>query len=310
MALGLKGYLCFKFAQPVSKAGDGILFFKLHHFTGAGTGNQFLFPILCLTIFIFDALYINRIVNESKLFPKPNFLPGMCFILISTFIVPLHQFNAALLASPLILLMLSMIFRLANSSSPASTAFNLGFIGSLASLIYYPCVVFLILAFIGLSFNRPFKLKEWVTVVVGTTTPIYFLLSYIYLTDGNISMPYNRLYYPQNFWRAVPYILTYAIIAIHAIGGFVLSQQYFNRQVVHVRQNWKVVYLLLCLSFGLAAFYFFRNHESRIFLIMPVSILGAAIYFYIKRKWVSLLLYTGSLVFAVYIAYVYKFPGL
>ncbi len=114
--------------------------------------------------------------------PRANYLPGMCYILITSLLPDWGHFSAPLLINSIIIWCWYRMVALYNSQSPVSSIFNIGLFLGLATLLYIPAFAFLILLFFALLIMRPFRIQEWFVGFIGFTAPYYFLCLILYFT--------------------------------------------------------------------------------------------------------------------------------
>ena len=132
-------------------------------------------PILAGLLLYGQALLFNRICNDQKLLPRPNYLPAMAHMLTTSLFVEWNYFSAPLIANTLLIWIFYRMTTLPTIQRPAGAIFSIGVLIGIVTLLYRPAVVFVVLVLLALFIMRPFRLKEWAINLLGITMPYYFL---------------------------------------------------------------------------------------------------------------------------------------
>ena len=147
-------------------------------------------------------------------------------------------------------------------------------------------------------------------VLVGIGAPFYFYFSYLYLTDALASFIWPRVTIGLIKLRPTPfYISSIAIVIIISLIGIYFVNKNFSKQVVTSRKNWQMVLIYL---FFFCALFFFPSFDKINFpflLAVPISVLHSAVYFYVRKKWMSITLHLASFGIAIYLGYFSSFFG-
>ena len=76
-AFVLKWYSFLHPHVPLPQATDGFLYFKFLNFLlPAGRSVPVIYPFIVLILTLTQAITFNNLINNEKLLPKPNYLPG------------------------------------------------------------------------------------------------------------------------------------------------------------------------------------------------------------------------------------------
>jgi hypothetical protein len=199
---------------------------------------------------------------------------------------------------------LAKLCKLHSVNDSNKTFFNLGLILGLSMLIYFPSVIFLLLIFLALMITRAFRLPEWIIVILGILTPIYFLYSGMYLTKMNtasispslgVSVPFFR--FSQYEWTALIIILFTVIV------GFVFVQNNMLKLLVQARKNWTIIILFLFFALILP---FLNAGSGMIYflpLMIPIAIISAAAFYFPGKRWFPILSHWGLFILSAIIGY-------
>ncbi len=305
VALRTAGFLHYN--APVRDAGDAALYrITLRFLDYISQSVSWIYPFVTLLLVLLQAFYINRIANSLKLFPKSNYLAGISYILLSSIVPNWYHFSAPLLAATIIIWVYSEVVKLQLHSQIKGRLFNIGMGLGICLFIFPPAAVFILIIFAGLALFKAFRFNEWLIVIVGLLLPVYFFYSWQFLYYGEISnrLPNLIAHLPVKNLNNVKLTILLAFL-VHAGVGFLFSQQNLRKQLVQTRNAWKLSYFYIVL----ASFIFFlttsSNEFDQIFIVAPLSLLAAAMHFYLPKKWMSNVLHFLMLIFAIYIGYFY-----
>ncbi|CAN5355637.1 hypothetical protein BH09BAC2_BH09BAC2_21410 [soil metagenome] len=286
---------------------DEGLFFKLiAQSLTAITVNNFFYVALAYALLFVQAMMFNRLLNNLRMWPKPNYLPAMSYLLLSSLLPEWNTFSSGLLVNSLLIWGFAKIFKLYNTPAPKTFVFDLGLIIGLISLLNFPAIVLVIFILIALSIVRSFNLKEGIIALVGVATPYYFLAAVLYLKNSisNFKFPYLFRAFP--FYQTdVYHMAAFGIILLLFIIGLFFVQTGINKYVVQVRKNWAIIFLftvfaiIVSLAGNKPLFQYF------LMLLLPVSPYVAASFFHLRRI-IAEILHLSLVVLVIYCSYFLK----
>jgi hypothetical protein len=242
--LFIKAYFIFHPALPVAHAADGFLFNVLdERLNSIFHDRAGWFVLLTMLLLLTQALTLNRIVNDARLLPKSTYLPAMSYLLITTFFKEWNVFSAALIVNTVMLWALPLMLALYSKTSARNIVFNIGMIIGIASLVYFPAIIFLLLIWAVLMITRPFRPAEWILAALGLVCPFYFVGTYLFLTGRMklfLKIPFAGLSYPklpQEYFALASMAL---IILLFIFSLFRIQQVYF-KMLIQVRKGWMIL---------------------------------------------------------------------
>lgn len=239
--------------------------------------NPGFLAVLTITILILSSLYFNHLLTERKMYHRSNFLPALCLVLLTSLFAGTQRMQAGILMLPVTILLFRQMMLLYNNAKPRTIVVNIGLIAGTGTLLYHPYWWMLPWCFWALAQMRPFRLNEWVLMLLSFGVPAYVVLSYEYLTDQwNPSAhwpewnPLTVLPAWNNWW-----ITLVIIITLWLLQGFSQWQAANKRMLIQTRKNW---YLLLMMGiFVLPSLFFPKGnlYEGLTLLLLPASALAA-----------------------------------
>ena len=283
----------FLFAKPVvATEADGMLYRYLVSFFPKGA-EAFISAVLAFILLYLQALLLNFLVNEYRLTLKPNYLPGMAYLLITSLQPEWNYFSAPLLANTFIVLSFIQLLRIYNAPAAKEIIYNTGLLLGICSFIFLPSVLIAICLLLGILILRPFRLNELFLLLIGVATPFYFYGVYLFLTD-QFSIyklfPSIRFHLPVIKNTTWLYVNLGVLVLPFLIGGYYI-QVHLGKLIIQVRKNWSILLLYLLLSVLIP----FVNSSSFfynwILVTLPLAAFHAAAYLYLPRKWIALSLF-------------------
>lgn len=285
---------------PTPKPGHGILFQKILKFLEpAGHSNPIIYPLLAFALIFLQAIQLNQFMNAQRMMSRPNFFPGMSYMLITSLLPEWNYFSAPLIINTILLFVLSGLFKIYNQSNAKGAIFNIGLALGVASFLFFPAITFLIWILLALAVMRPFKLNEWVLCIVGIITPYYFYGIYLFITDQwNIHnlLPDFSIGLPaitQSAWLAGSAFL---LIVPFLMGGYFV-QDNLRRMLIQVRKGWS---LLLLYLLGAIFIPFVNNSdtfENWVITAIPFAAFHACTYLYSTIRILPMLLFWLTVAF-------------
>jgi hypothetical protein len=258
---------------------DGLISVFLQTYI-VGLNPTLLFVIYQLVILL-QAIRINLLLDEYRMFPQAGYTAAMGYILLTALVKDWSAISSALMANFILIWLLMKIVRLYNQQSPKTLLFNIGLIMGVAMIAYHPIAIVIPILLFSLAIMRAFQLQEWFVLLMGTLLPFYFLVSWLYINDATTSfITYLPKFYlnKQLFPIQNKQLIAGSIVfTFSMLVGILYWQQFNSRLVIQMRKNWSVL-LLTLLIVAFAPFIFWQAGISCFLLaIVPAAaFLGAA----------------------------------
>ena len=230
-------------AGPLQQPEDHFLYNWLIGFLKPLNIPPVLYVLFSFLLLYSQALLFNRICNDQKLLPRPNYLPAMAHMLTTSLFWDWNFFSAPLLANTFLIWIFYRMTTLPTIQRPAGAIFAIGVQIGIVTLLYRPAVVFVALVILALFIMRPFRLKEWAINLLGITMPYYFLALVLYLGnqwDWNKIKPVFSISLPaipSSVYTTISIIL---LVVPFMIGGYFV-QANLNKMYIHVRKSWSLL---------------------------------------------------------------------
>lgn len=293
---------------PVIQKSDGFLFDHIlaaikPAFNNYPVGYSFITYLLLFT----QAVSFNQLLNNRRLMQKPNYLPGMSYLLITSFFSEWNILSAPLVINSLLIWVWAKMSNLYNNKNAKTTLYNIGIAIGICTFFYFPALAFSLLIIFALLITRPPKIAEWIIPVIGMITPWYFLFSWLFLTDKLYSfhVPGFEISYPLLAQNNIQYAGMILILILAITGGFFV-QSFSSKQIVQVRKSWSLLLLYLIVALFIPFINNSHNFEYWILAVVPVSAFVACAFYYPRIRWIPRVIHWIMVGFVIYLEYLKK----
>lgn len=291
---------------PVVSDNDNYLYRQILKFVYSFTGQTpVVFSIITFLLLFLQASIFNRVASHHKLLAKPNFLPGMAYMLVTSLFVSWNYFSAPLLVNTFMMWIWYRMLNLYNSHQPGSAIFNIGILIGLTSMVYFPAIFFTVLMLFTLLIMRPFRLREWIVGIIGITIPYYFLFILLYLTGKwkwSIIFPpidFSLPIIPTSIWITISMAL---LVAIFIMGGFYV-QANLSKMLIQVRKSWSLLLLYLIVVTGMIFIDGDEEYRNWMLTALPFAAFHSAAYFYPSQKLIPSILHWIVFLYVIVLMY-------
>ena len=251
-----------------------------------------LSPLLSALLCFVQALLINDIVNENKIAAKKNYLAGLLFILIFSFFKESLMLSPASLALTFVILSIRKMFSLIKKEKAFGDVFDVGFLVAVAALFYFPAILFILFAYIGMGIIRAFAYRDWTIVLLGILSPFILVFTWYFWFDKapllltDIANAHGRSWLNGLAFKPEDYMLFGALMLL-IFAAMVLLPGALYSSLIQVRKFSTALItlmLLIAVSFGLQQ----TVHLSHwVLLSLPLAIIFSMVLMQIKNKLVS-----------------------
>jgi hypothetical protein len=286
----------FTFVEPFAR----LLVPVSYEYAFSPVGNVFLAAVLILS----QALLINYLVNHFNLLGRPTFLPSLMYITLTGLFTPFMVLSAPLICNFLVIWMLFKLFSFYKSDDAKSTAFDLGMIVAVGSIIYLPYIYLFLAIWIALVIFKPFNWREWISGILGYFTVFFFFAVFYYLNNRltsfyDIWAPLGTRFPNRININNYNYLVLAPVLLILVL-YFVKLQQNYYKSYVQVRKSFQLLFFIFLI--GGLSFYVKSEFNLNHFLLcaVPASIFFSYYFINANIKWVYESLYLLLLISIIY----------
>jgi hypothetical protein len=169
--------------------------------------------------------------------------------------------------------------------------------------LYEPIAILIPVVLFALIIIRPFKVSEWMVLIMGILLPFYFIFTYIFLS-GNLADFSNFL--PKLDWKNPlvklewNVILALLVMGVQLIAGILYWQQEQVRFIIQVRKYWGVLFLVLILTLFQPIIFSVQALYASAIVITPLACFISFSYAIPQRLFIPNLLFWSALAVIVY----------
>lgn len=226
--------------------------------------------IVSVVLVTVSAILLNMIFNRNEFFDRNTFLPVLLYITASSFFPHFYNFDGFGLSLFIVSLSFWSFFKINQNDDARKAMFNGTILWSLASTFFPMLFLVFPFLFIILWVFRPFKFRESLMIILGTITPLLYVLSYYLITKN----------YAPNFSMSssAPHVGQVTVIAVTS-GIFLFGMLSMKSVLRNVQQGSirlrKLNTMILWFIFTFAAittldFLFFKHTGSAALLLIPL----------------------------------------
>lgn len=285
LSIAVRSHFFIEYPQVITPRSNGFISLVLNDIVAGW--HPLLLMLLYHGLVVGQALRLNFLFNDHRMFSKVNFLTAAGYVLLTGIIAEWNNISPALVANTLVIWLFSKLIRLYNNNNPKTLLFNIGLIVGLCIMLYHPATILILIAMFALLVIRPFYLSEWLVMLMGILAPFYFLWSFLYLTNRFQSFRYlvpsfgfnmPTVNYPVMFFVSIGMILLILVI------GILHWQSTNRRMIVQVRKNWGVLLVMLLIMLPLPFISKNASVDSVLLWAVPVSPFAAQAFLSTKKN--------------------------
>lgn len=204
--------------------------------------------ILFHALLVTQALRLNMVMQDLRMFSSVNYVPAMTYVLLSGLMMRSDMITETLVSNSLTLWIFIKLSRLYNNPEPKTLLFNIGIIAGISILLFHPTAILIVVVLFALVVVRPFRIAEWLVLLMGILLPYYFVLVFLFL---NNQFSLVGAYLPNvSFGSPLKglektYLINLGFILFATLVGLYQLQQHVGRLVIQIRKNWGVMMVLL-----------------------------------------------------------------
>ncbi len=265
--------------------------------------SAFAFTMLAAIMLYGQAIYLNAVSVKHRLQAKPTYVVAFLYILLTSLYPPFSSFSETLLVNWCLIAGIDMLLGFHQAAQPRKHIFNTGFVLSIAGILHFQAVAYLLLLFVVLLMLRTFNVGEWIVGIVGYLTPFYLYTAILFLVDKLPTLklwPEIGMSLPRNISNPLYLIGTVVGVVILFFSGIYMLQGYMPKASVYMRRMWSSIAAFLFMSIAVAIGT--DISETSIWLVaMPaLSLIIAPALSVEKTKWFSNFAFYFSLLLVLF----------
>jgi len=204
--------------------------------------------IIFHALLVTQALRLNMVMQDLRMFSSVNYVPAMTYVLLSGLLMESNTITETLVSNSLTLWIFIKLSRLYNNPEPKTLLFNIGIIAGISILLFHPTAILIVVVLFALAVVRPFRISEWLVLLLGVLLPYYFLLVFLYLNNQfalvGAYLPNISFGSPLHGLDKL-YLINLGFTLFATLVGLYQLQSHVGRLVIQIRKNWGVMMVLL-----------------------------------------------------------------
>jgi hypothetical protein len=301
LSVGLHFHVWIHPPTVIANASDGLLPYILVNYIKPLPSLVLI--ILFQVIILSQAIRLNILMSKLKMFQQVSYLPGFTYIILTALFPYWDVISSGLVANSMVIWILVKLLRLYDQNQPKSLEFNIGLILGCSILLYEPIAILIPVVLFALTIIRPFKITEWLVLLMGILLPFYFIFTFVFLTSG---IQEFRHFLPRLDWKN-PFvrpdfriIITLVLIAVQFFVGLYYWRDQQSRFIIQVRKYWGVLLLVLILTLFQPIIFSAQALYASAIVLTPLACFISFGYSVPKRLFVPNILFWSAIAVIVY----------
>lgn len=215
--------------------------------------------VACLLVYL-QAVYINRIVVKHRIASEITLFPGLVYVLLCSILPEYTYLSPVLIANTFVLMAVSDIFKIYKKPFVVEYIFNSGVFLAIATMIYFPYLLFWIAGFISLAIIRSFKLREMLQYASGLILPLFLYGTWSYynrslsenwstLVSGKLGIVDNIIPSDTEGFITLGVVMLLVVIAVFSYNSYMMKKSIQVQKKVDIL-FWLAIFSLLSLIFS------------------------------------------------------------
>lgn len=151
---------------------------------------------IALAFVLTEAFLLNYIINENEVLRRQSYLPALFYVIFMSSNKSMFMLHPLIFSNFFLLLAFNRLLNSYRKEKAFSQFFDAGFLISIATLFYFPYIVFLPMLAAALVIFRPFNWREWVIATIGIFIP-YILIGTLYFLNNRLDyLVYDKMFFP------------------------------------------------------------------------------------------------------------------
>ncbi len=276
----------FVYDLPVTEVENALL----SNFVYRGLGIQSIWiKVLSIVLLIYHAIQINRLVSLNRLTAENTLFSGLFYLLLLSLTADFIPLHPAILANTFLIIMLVDIFKQTRNVDLHLNIFNVGLWVGMASLFYFPYILFFPVGIIGVIYLRTFKTIDLLRAIMGLVVPYFLMATILYLTDSLGDLWYRHIsgafqLLDINFpfgWQQYTVIGLFVLISLFSM---VSMGSFSTGSNIHVRRKISVLFITLVGAVLLTMLVNNTGVQSLLFATVPLSIFLAMLFLKLEKQ--------------------------
>ena len=259
---------------------------------------KFINVLLAFVLLILQAFMLNNVITLKNFIDRYSYMPGFLYAVLMSSSFEMLSLHPVLISNFFLIIVLNKIVDVYHDDRVYLEIFNVGFLIGIASLFYFPSILFVLLAIIALFIYFLVSLRSIIATGLGVFTPFFFLGMYYFMVD-KLEKKFNEfigLYEPfKIFSIELGTYFEYYIIFLSFLAFVALIKVYFVVVLdnpIRIRKRYNVLLFYLIVSLTSLLFITQKNMVYHGVLMVPLSAILACFFHSNKKNFWNELFFT------------------
>jgi hypothetical protein len=220
-----------------------------------------LIPVIAGFLLVTISAYLfNRLVTYHEIVQKNSALSGLMFIILMSYYPGLLTLNQGNISVFFLLLVLMQLLTSYNNEEPYDLIFSAGFFTAVGTLFYFPFIFFYGFILISFIFFRSANWREWVSSLLGFSTPFLFLTVYFFWFDklkSEVLLYFSSftIHYEIPTLQSPAWIILTSVVVIFSLYSLTNGFRRTTEKTIEIRRkslllNWILFFSLASIPFS------------------------------------------------------------
>ncbi len=243
--------------------------------------------VLAFLLMLFTAFLLNSILSQYQLIGRVSSMATFVFVVLMSLFPAQTMLYPLLLALPLILLATAFLFRMYESNDNELDIFNVAFLVSAASMLWFPLMSLIVWLYLALFILRITNLRSWLIPVVGLFTPYLFLATWYFMKNELIAQSKAFYQHLSTFLQfpalpTIPEMVILGLLLLIILKAYNISYSSIVDNNISIRKRKAIMNALIFSSLPLL-FFKGESNMQQLLLLVPAAVFMSFSYTFIKK---------------------------
>jgi len=215
--------------------------------------NPLVSTIIATVLLVFQAILLNQVLENNRLIPLNQLLPAAVYVLMMSSSVVLLQPNAMIIVNLIMILLLNTIYGMYGNHEPYRQAFDAGLLTGMASLFYFPTILFIAFVWICFLVYQTFRLRSIIITIAGLITSYLFVGFYFFWNDrliAEFSAFYQSfsIHFPLQFNMDAYVYVIWSLFALLLFSGINEMIRRITANTIAIRRKFRILIIFFLVS--------------------------------------------------------------
>ncbi|REJ80823.1 MAG: hypothetical protein DWQ44_04870 [Bacteroidetes bacterium] len=249
---------------------------------------SWLNTLIMASMISFQAIYFNLVLNKHEVLYRNSYLPSLFFVLCISSFSEFIQVHPAHFVNLIMIRVFDKCFSMFKNEKAMSEIFDCGFLISIAVLLYFPAVLFVLVPMSAIVVLRAFNMREYIVLITGLALPFFFVSVAMFwggnhiafwnsLISGFRNPNYSLELNLDNATKAVIYMF-----AVMLLLSLIRIRKNYYKNAIRTRSYQQIIFFYLLLA--ITTFVFVKG---MVIAHLPVLSIPAGVllaYFFLTSK--------------------------